>query len=667
MGWSDAFNSFADDVLGGFGIGSGNGSEGPLGTFWWKKEFNQFLTSYNDVLAQEGNWLLDPGYSFKVCSINSASPHSSFGEFRLPLNPSSLQQEEEFAISFKPTQTGIIVEHSGAIFKDIVLSGTCGLLPKGARARTDELLVQSGGLSNTIGQISSLATPAGLFGTLTESISAFGSEHTGYTWTHLLANYLRAYSQAKTTNAGKELILVFCNKKDVEEWQCEVTSISINRQAGRGFLYDYRITLKAMRRNVPTQTDTLGFFNDVLDIVTSAENIIDSSVALLNGASNFLASNINLIKQVESSIISTVLSPINEVISALNGVKTTGSKFPTAQKKVLSEIKDKVRQISDNWADLTGQGDTTYNSTLRRDPSYTPTANRAPSYQEIKVSESLQDMSRGLDYLLATNLIYNSDSLDPTITSITTNQKLVSNTNLNSLKKRSLRAASKSKIEQYFNNSIQLKNYPSVSSIVVQRGDTLEDIAVRTTGNVINWIEIALMNDMEWPYIDDTVALTNSKVKKTGDEIFVPSLTAQNYKVLQTKENYLTQGLTPAEKYMGVDLKLSVNNDFIVTNSSDLAFSYGVNNASQALKINLSLERGELKYHPNKGVGLVVGEKSTNSLPDMANAVRQSILTDDRFDSITGLSLQREGSAYKLVMSVKIANVMMPVPLIIKI
>lgn len=58
---------------------------------------------------------------------NSAS--NSFSDFALPLTPQEIQQVENFAVSIQPTQGGTSVHHSGNRYKELVISGTTGVHP----------------------------------------------------------------------------------------------------------------------------------------------------------------------------------------------------------------------------------------------------------------------------------------------------------------------------------------------------------------------------------------------------------------------------------------------------------------------------------------------------------------------------------------------------------
>lgn len=683
MQFLDTLTNLAEDAAGSFGeafginildgVWGGWGNVGQIGTYYWTQNFKQYLNSYSDIMGSKGNWCLNPGYSFKVVSSDSTTLFAPFGEFRLPINPAAIQQNEEFAISFKPTQNGMVIEHSGAIFKEIVISGTCGQAPSGGMAKADEFIA-GGSLSSTVNSLPAIANAgnsfsnldnpaAGLMNSLASNISGFNTSNTGYTWTHLLRNYIRSYAQVKTIPQGLGLSLVFVNRKDNEEWMCEPTGFDISRAAGKAFLYDYRITLRAYKKNVPS--DKEGLFGQIINGIENVENILNNATAIIGGGYNFLTSTLSTVNQIESSFITTIMSPVNNLLTTLNGVKNTAAQFPATQRKIWAGFQEDVKQVKRNWEDLTGQGSPEYNSIYTRVPGATPSAQRTPSVGEVNITKALDDIIRGTNYVLATNALFATDSVDPAITSVAMSRE-TSNTKLNASSNLSKRVSSKAQIERAFNNTVRLNSPQSTKQIIINRGDSLESIALRTTGNVADWVEIAMINDLVYPYIDDIISLTNNRVKKFGDQILIPSSSPTISNSLPTRETFMTSALTPQEKFLGIDLRVNQDFDLILSNSQDLQLSFGTYNALQAINIKLGLEKGSLRYHPGLGVSLDVGGKTPMVAQNLAISIKDTLLSDDRFEDVSNINVSRFNSTYAIELNVKVANYNSPVPLTIK-
>jgi len=108
-----------------------------------KGKIANVITGIDDL---ESNWAKSLPYGFGVIDITDGVENisSEFKSIDLPINPSELTQDENFAINIKPTQGGTVVQHSGNKYKDLTISGTTGNHPfkgsGGASSRTGKAL-----------------------------------------------------------------------------------------------------------------------------------------------------------------------------------------------------------------------------------------------------------------------------------------------------------------------------------------------------------------------------------------------------------------------------------------------------------------------------------------------------------------------------------------------
>ena len=131
--------------------------------------------------------------------------------------------------------------------------------------------------------------------------------------------------------------------------------------------------------------------------------------------------------------------------------------------------------------------------------------------------------------------------------------------------------------------------------------------------------------------------------------------------IIKNKDYNITKNLTQTEKEMGVDLKLSPDGDLEMSNLKDLKLVAGVDNAAQALRLKLEIERGSLPYHPNIGSSLQIGDKTKDAFL-IKTSVLTSILTDPRFVSAR-VNVTVEGGVYILDIFVTLKNTDLEVPL----
>ena len=131
--------------------------------------------------------------------------------------------------------------------------------------------------------------------------------------------------------------------------------------------------------------------------------------------------------------------------------------------------------------------------------------------------------------------------------------------------------------------------------------------------------------------------------------------------VIKNRQYNITKGMTQTEKDMGVDLELNADGDLKMSNLKDLKLVAGVNNAAQALRLKLEIERGSLPYHPAIGTQLQIGEKTKDAFL-IKTSILNSILLDVRF-SAARVNITIQGGIYILDIFVTLKNTDGEVPL----
>lgn len=98
------------------------------------------------------------------------------------------------------------------------------------------------------------------------------------------------------------------------------------------------------------------------------------------------------------------------------------------------------------------------------------------------------------------------------------------------------------------------------------------------------------------------------------------------------------------EKKAGIDLAIDGDNDLAFTSTGDLQISYGLNNAVQAMKLKLEVERGALQRHPQFGLPAVQGTKLTDPdaiKDDIIKSIVDMVEADPRFDRVESINVER--------------------------
>lgn len=96
------------------------------------------------------------------------------------------------------------------------------------------------------------------------------------------------------------------------------------------------------------------------------------------------------------------------------------------------------------------------------------------------------------------------------------------------------------------------------------------------------------------------------------------------------------------EKNAKIDFSLSEAGDLNLSTNGDLSLSYGLSNATQAIKLKMVTELGSLKYHSDYGLINVIGSSNSN-IEDIKELIVASIsdqvAADPRFDRLETLTV----------------------------
>lgn len=641
-------------------------------------------------------------YTFSVLDIKNpdSTISSNFGDFALPLAPQSISQEEDFAISIKPTQGGTTTTHSGNRYKVLSIKGTTGIAPfrgaAGVSRRNGEAILQPKDLKYK----------------------------SGYEVFHHLRNYFRTYYETKKLEPlTKDLRLVFKNYKDGEFLIVELLKFKMDRQAGKPFLYDYDLQFKVLAHYDFTPDNRDGFLNQV-------DNLLDQANAALDLARGVMLRSQDILRQIESTYSAVVLEPLRQIslilkaaralplvaadigsrtlrntmreadtVAVLLGVRsvqeaarTSGAPDPRIVNASLPrDIEDAVAANGTQVIDDLGEGltaldlsefpETTRQAVLDEQAELAST----PRSFFVETLETLDRVKSNLEDFVGLGSDEFDELFDRTATLNADPAKVVTRAEydlLNSFNQakqavqriistdRLFKSTYDTRIQDIitrFDNEIDLIANRAVRQVKLKKNDTLQRLAREYLGDSTRWGEIVEVNNLRPPYLTDDFNSTRSGVLKTGDNILIPvPQTSEFSQAPKGAENKLTAGLSEVERSLGVDLKVNEDFDLIISNSGDFELVAGANNMSQAVIIKMSYERGDVMRHPTLGVGLTPGRKFP-ALQDIKDDLIRTLLQDNRIERVDNLSLVQDNQELNVTFNIKVKQVDIPVPIQIRI
>lgn len=600
--------------------------------------------------------------------------------FVFPLNPQSIEQDEEAAITITPTQGGgKFIENQGNIFKDISISGTTGFLPtrnfKGVAGPT--LFQQASAL---------------LEGGPNPAAAAYAMA-SGYNKFLELRSLFREYWAIHRNGNQEERSrtqLFWFNGKDNETWLVEPMSFRMSRTSRSPMTYNYAIRLRTIAigagKTIPPDPASVASpFAAAKTALRGVQDRIATANKLLNDSLSFFSAYRGLQTQL-LSILDT---------GTMLGAQITKIARGTAD--VLDLPKSLLRSATANILNVF-QG--------------VQDAADLSAAVPVDTLDGLTLMRQQMDFVLAKEALFK--------------QKWANRWN----------AATKNFNTEYGINGNAAEdvqaglNRSAIIEATPTSGETLQQFAQRITGDPGRAGEIALLNDLKWPYFspsrderapgtvapgdpvlvpvdlstnsndnavgtsaktnprtysDEVVSSSGTNIVKFGLDQWRPNqwvgytvqvgeqerlITANDAFSLSfvTPLNPIPTGgelfkiffksvLLPAragiEELLGVDILIRRNPltekwDFVRASGGGVALVRGQENLNQALNIKCITTQKELICHSWFGLKPVFGERGTpEALLRLRLFFEQTLLSDTRIESIESLVVKQVRDQYQ--------------------
>lgn len=181
----------------------------------------------------------------------------------------------------------------------------------------------------------------------------------------------------------------------------------------------------------------------------------------------------------------------------------------------------------------------------------------------------------------------------------------------------------------------------------ITEGDSLQKLA--RLYSIENWRQIAIINNLEEPYIDSVFKsqehINNPNVAKIGDIILLPKPNGENIRVSKRRNKEIES--------LAYGIDIDVNGEFPVGTVTqgevqevrDIKLVAGVDNLAQQLNTRLTTKLGSLLTHPDYGSTLYRYNGRLNK-PENDNKVifevESCIRTDFRVKDVLDVKVRHE-------------------------
>jgi len=262
-------------------------------------------------------------------------PMTQAWTFTLPITPQQLSISDVFAINTSATLRGVLEEHSGVRFKNIVVRGTFGVWPgrpaivqpPGTPSALQSIFGGTIAAAQNVASQFQTVVNAALTGTLANkpvtirpdksgpansvisnpSDPEYGGTGTGYYQTIMLQQFLEQYAEAKRNPANAGYRLVFDIPKQKQSFVVTPVGFTWDENVNRPMEINYNLQLKAWRRidlnnattTVPLQVTPLspGILQQILNTIQAAQNTAAAATALIGAVRSDVDNILNIIRQ----------------------------------------------------------------------------------------------------------------------------------------------------------------------------------------------------------------------------------------------------------------------------------------------------------------------------------------------------------------------------------
>jgi hypothetical protein len=197
-------------------------------------------------------------------------------------------------------------------------------------------------------------------------------------------------------------------------------------------------------------------------------------------------------------------------------------------------------------------------------------------------------------------------------------------------------------------------------------GDSIQSLTQRLIGDPARWVEIVLLNNLQYPYVADQAWITANgatNVLPYGGSILypVPKAKSGSRTRVWRQETFVSLALSPFERTLGNDILIDENTGDVVWTANDLALTYGVDNYKQFMRKRVVTRRNSLRRSLRLGFSNLVGV-SVGAFEAIVKAESRALFFDDeRTVSSQAIKVVEQGGQLQLAIAAFVRDAQDPV------
>lgn len=210
----------------------------------------------------------------------------------------------------------------------------------------------------------------------------------------------------------------------------------------------------------------------------------------------------------------------------------------------------------------------------------------------------------------------------------------------------------------------------------VVSGDEIKNLAQYYLGDASQWIKIAILNRLSYPFIVDGIRPEGNidPVKYIGEKIIIPissdddqaDLNANGYNLypFEVRQEYDKVLGTDFDLFStegkNIDLTGTQQGELSVNHTGDIKVVSGIANLKQAIIIKFCTPYGSLTHHPDYGthIGEYIGKPDTvETLQNMQDECTRTVLTDGRIQQVNFTQFEYDVTKMELSIAMQLTPI----------